>query len=462
LGDNYGLIANPVGSINIAVNDSNYHYLTVISPSKFNDARQFAMRLTSTNNTSAVFTVNEYPGYSHVFQFKFKGNVTLWADASGGSDAIVQALFLDDASVTFSTGYTNFIQQTNLSTSTVISSSQNPAAAGSNVTFTGTVSAVVGTPTGNVSFYDGTNSLGAGNLDGAGLAVLSTALLSAGGSPHTITAVYNGDGTFAGSTSPILLEAITTTNLNTNTIFNTSSADITNGLVADYPLAANGNDAWAGNNLALAGSPAFSSGAVSWNGLLPTWGHGPNRQWPQSGLTVSSWINMIDPKGNYVVAACYENTNGSVNQSYFQFFTMSNGLTARIVQNRDVNFIGRTTLASLTPGWHFVAFTWTGGPTSSSIRIFLDGTRIDNGDQNYGTFVTPYSGSDIPFTVGAQVSPGGGFAGQFYGNQKDVRMYNRALSASEIGILYTNGANPAPVTKPVTLLPPLMLHIAAP
>jgi hypothetical protein len=72
LGDNYGLIANPVGSINIAVNDSNYHYLTVISPSKFNDARQFAMRLTSTNNTSAVFTVNEYPGYSHVFQFKFK------------------------------------------------------------------------------------------------------------------------------------------------------------------------------------------------------------------------------------------------------------------------------------------------------------------------------------------------------------------------------------------------------
>jgi hypothetical protein len=103
LGEKYGLAANPVGSINIGVIDTNYHYLTVVSPSRFNDPRQFTIRLTSTNNTSAAYAVNEYPGYSHVFQFKFKGNVTLWADATGGSDAIVQALFLDDAPVTYST-----------------------------------------------------------------------------------------------------------------------------------------------------------------------------------------------------------------------------------------------------------------------------------------------------------------------------------------------------------------------
>jgi len=47
--------------------------------------------------------VNEYPGYSHVFQFKFRGNVTLTADATGGSDAIVQSIFLDDAPVTYLT-----------------------------------------------------------------------------------------------------------------------------------------------------------------------------------------------------------------------------------------------------------------------------------------------------------------------------------------------------------------------
>jgi hypothetical protein len=101
LGAKCGLIASPVGSINIGVTDTNYHYLTVISPSKFNDPRQFTMRLTSTNNTSATYAVNEYPGYSHIFQFKFKGNVTLQADSTGGNNAIVQALFLDDAPVTY-------------------------------------------------------------------------------------------------------------------------------------------------------------------------------------------------------------------------------------------------------------------------------------------------------------------------------------------------------------------------
>jgi hypothetical protein len=99
LGMNFGIMANPVASINISVTDTNFHYLTVTSPSQFNNARQFTLRLTSTSNTPAVYNVNENPGYSDIFQFKFRGNVTLWADASGGSDAIIQGLFLDDAAV---------------------------------------------------------------------------------------------------------------------------------------------------------------------------------------------------------------------------------------------------------------------------------------------------------------------------------------------------------------------------
>jgi hypothetical protein len=88
----------------------------------------------------------------------------------------------------------------------------------------------------------------------------------------------------------------------------------------------------------------------------------------------------------------------------------------------------------------------------------LDGTQVDNTNQNGGTFTAAYSGTDIPLTVGAQISPGGGFAGSFYGNQKDLRMYSRALSASEIGVLYTNGANPVVTNAPV-LLPPTQFHI---
>lgn len=103
VGANSGYVANPLGSINIGVSDSNYHYLTVISPAQFNNPRQFNMRLTSTNNTSASFSIAESNGYSHVFQFLFRGNSTLWGDGTGGAGAIVQAFAFDDAAVTYAT-----------------------------------------------------------------------------------------------------------------------------------------------------------------------------------------------------------------------------------------------------------------------------------------------------------------------------------------------------------------------
>jgi len=216
-------------------------------------------------------------------------------------------------------------------------------------------------------------------------------------------------------------------------------SDITNGLVVYYPLASNGNDSWAGNNLNLVGSPSFSSGAINWNAAVPTYGYSAPQQWPQSGLTVSAWINMSDPTANYIVATCYGNSSDSSGSAYMQFFTLSSGLTARVVQNMDVNYIGRSTPATLTSGWHFAVFTWSGETASSSIKIYLDGVQMDNADNNGGTFTGVYPGSDVPLSVGAQFANGSGIYGKFTGSQKGVRMYSRALSGAEIGTLYTNG-----------------------
>ena len=103
--------------------------------------------------------------------------------------------------------YTNGMTESAAS-ATAVTSSQNPAAVGSVVTFTATVSGSGGTPTGTVVFFDGISSLGAGTLDGSGMATLSTASLSVIGSPHSITAVYAGDSTFGGSTSSVLWQTI--------------------------------------------------------------------------------------------------------------------------------------------------------------------------------------------------------------------------------------------------------------
>ena len=87
---------------------------------------------------------------------------------------------------------------------------QNTGRAGQLVTFTATVSQAYSplpfSPTGLVTFQDGTTVLGTGTLDSNGTATLSTFALASG--YHAITATYQGVPHFAGSTSPVLNQLV--------------------------------------------------------------------------------------------------------------------------------------------------------------------------------------------------------------------------------------------------------------
>jgi hypothetical protein len=102
-------------------------------------------------------------------------------------------------------------------TTTALVSAPNPSTIGQSVTFTATVSASVGTPTGTVTFTDGVTTLGTGVLT-SGVANFSTSSLALG--THNITAVYSGDTNFAASTSSSLSQSViqyaTTTALNSS------------------------------------------------------------------------------------------------------------------------------------------------------------------------------------------------------------------------------------------------------
>ena len=93
-----------------------------------------------------------------------------------------------------------------VATSTSLASDLNPSTAGDTVTFTATVvPSEAGTPTGTVTFRDGGNVLGSDALS-AGQATLSTSMLTAGS--HAMTATYEGDTHFTGSTSPDLTQVV--------------------------------------------------------------------------------------------------------------------------------------------------------------------------------------------------------------------------------------------------------------
>lgn len=92
-----------------------------------------------------------------------------------------------------------------VASSTALTSSSAVVGTGMSVTFTATVSGSGGVPTGTVTFYNSTTSLGTGTL-AAGVATLTTSFSAAG--TETITATYGGDANFNGSTSPPLTETV--------------------------------------------------------------------------------------------------------------------------------------------------------------------------------------------------------------------------------------------------------------
>ncbi len=91
-------------------------------------------------------------------------------------------------------------------TTITLTSSANPGLYGQSVAFTATAQAAHATPTGPVSFLDGSTVLGAATLNSSGVATFNTASLEPGS--HTITATYAGDTKTAASSSTALIEAV--------------------------------------------------------------------------------------------------------------------------------------------------------------------------------------------------------------------------------------------------------------
>jgi len=83
--------------------------------------------------------------------------------------------------------------------------SANPGKVDATIAFKATVTGSAGTPTGTVTFYSGTSSLGTASLKN-GVASLSTDKLTAG--KHTIVAKYAGDATYNSASSSVLTEVI--------------------------------------------------------------------------------------------------------------------------------------------------------------------------------------------------------------------------------------------------------------
>jgi hypothetical protein len=169
------------------------------------------------------------------------GKATFTTSGLGTGPHSITAIYGGDANFTGSTSLVLTQTIGKAASSASVSSSSNPSTIGAAVTFTASVTSPVGgpPPTGMVNFLDGASQIGTGNLSG-GTATMPTSALAAGA--HSITAVYGGDGNFAGGTSPVLTQTVnkmgdstSVASSNTSSIFGaavTFTATVTSSLTS--------------------------------------------------------------------------------------------------------------------------------------------------------------------------------------------------------------------------------------
>ncbi len=141
---------------------------------------------TLTTNANEFLNLNYTPGQS--------GSATIQVRATDRFGASVDSSFTVTVAPT-------------AATTTTLTSSPNSSTLSQPVTFTASVSAGSGTPTGTVTFLDGSSTLGTVALSSGSATFTTSSGLTTG--RHAIQAIYSGDGTFTGSTLAPFTQIVT-------------------------------------------------------------------------------------------------------------------------------------------------------------------------------------------------------------------------------------------------------------
>ncbi|MBI3409508.1 MAG: Ig-like domain repeat protein [Planctomycetes bacterium] len=340
------------------------------------------------------------------------GNASVTTSALTADQHFITATYSGDAN--FSTGTVTLVQKVHANATTnVLTSSANPGTFGQNVTFTATVTSVppgAGTPSGMVTFLDGTQVIGQRALNGSGVATFTISALGVGN--HAITAVYYSDIQFAASTSNLLTELIqdgTTTSVTSTPnpssfgqlvtfTATVSSVDVSAGMPSGTVTFTEGAITLAANVAVDAtGHASFSTSALTGGSHTITATFTPNTGWVassgndsgnpqivQDGTTTT--INSTPNPSTFNQAVTFTATVSAVDAGAgvpAGTVTFTEGAVT-LASNVAVDATGHAsfTISTLGVGSHIVTATFTGnngwgnsnGNDSANPQLVQDGT----------------------------------------------------------------------------------------
>jgi Bacterial Ig-like domain (group 3)/MBG domain (YGX type)/Beta-propeller repeat len=186
---------------------------------------------------------------------------TVTAASPAGTYPIVAAITganIANYNVTLTNGTLTVTPATASTTALTVSAST--VVVGASVTFTATVTAASGTPTptGVVTFKDGTTALGTGTLNATEVATFASTTLAVGS--HSVTASYAGDTSNAASVSSAVTVVVTAGPPDFSLLLTPTSGTVTNGTNEVLTVTVTPTNGFnAATSLACSGLPSFST-----------------------------------------------------------------------------------------------------------------------------------------------------------------------------------------------------------
>lgn len=152
-----------------------------------------------------------------------------------------------------------------------------------------------------------------------------------------------------------------------------------------------------------------------------------------NAFSISGWFNA-DSIGTFYIA-----TKDASGAREWAFRTISSQLTF-FAFGTGGGYIGRQYTSALSTGqWYHAVVTYDGSKASSGIKLYLNGSQVDNADYASGTYTAAVNASAEVRVSALQVN--GTYAD---GKIDEVAIFNSELSSSDVTAIYNSG-------KPATL-----------
>lgn len=150
-------------------------------------------------------------------------------------------------------------------------------------------------------------------------------------------------------------------------------------------------------------------------------------------FSISCWVNVSQlTTGHTLIRKRNDSTSVSTFE-YQGYYNSSGAITFRIFDANSLNRRGRTTSTGLitTNTWNHIVFIYDGrggSNASDGIKIYLNGLRVDNADDQKNTYTAMHNFNE-PFLIGKTLT----------GNIDEVAIFNAELSASDVTTIYNGG-----------------------